>query len=132
MSRFWPGIRKQDERAADPHFGRQGFEKQPPFSPEKMKVAQPGSIALAAGAFDSLAYDIDSDATQARMGHGVSGEKMAMSATEFPDKLPGVAQCQVEFASERGATLGQNSEIFPTGGALVHARPPRLPHPLQW
>jgi hypothetical protein len=64
----------------------QHFEEEPCLGVHEMKVGEPRTIPFPHRALDSLTYYIDSNAELFRMRFGVSGQKVAVPAAEFPHK----------------------------------------------
>src|SRR5258708_38072643 len=83
MALFWPRIGEKNKHLRNACRQWQQFQKQPSFGVEEIKMLQPGSIALAIGAFDPLAGEIDSHADVLGILLRVSGKKVPVAGIHF-------------------------------------------------
>ena len=87
VPRFWPRIRKENKDARKHGAGWQRFQEQPGIGLDKMKVSEFRALTFAVCPPDSLGDKVDSDAKVGGMRMRVGGEKMSMSAADFPYEL---------------------------------------------
>ncbi len=102
MAPLGPGIREKDNNCAETGVSRQCGEEIMGLRMKKMKVGQLGAVALAGGALNPLANEIDADAQLPRMRRRVGREKMSVATADFAQKM----RSRRQHARQRGAQIG--------------------------
>lgn len=132
---FGPRIREEYEDIPRRGSRRQGVEEEAGLRMDKMEVSELGAVALPGGTRDPLAHDVDAEAEPVRMGLGISSQKMAMTASDLPDKGRARGEDTIEQMGEIGAPglhpraiLGSAGRILRrTQGNVAHAEAAPLP-----
>jgi hypothetical protein len=86
---FGPGIWKKNIEPGEANRRRQRRQKIGGIGQHEMNVGEPGTFAFTFGPSDSIPASIDADAELAGMVLGIGRKKVAMAATDFPDKCRG-------------------------------------------
>ena len=86
MPALGPWVREKNEDRGKRRGWRQRFEEVPGVGVDEMQVVELRPIPLALAANDPIEADVDADAEPVGIGCGVSGEKVAVAAADFPDE----------------------------------------------
>ena len=86
MAPLGPGVGEEDKNRGKANSIRQRTEKVICGGLDEMQVTQLRSFALAVGAGNAVAADIESEAQTVRVGGSIGGEKMAVTASNLADK----------------------------------------------
>ena len=85
------------------------------LSMEKMEVGQLRTVALAGGAGDALADEIDADAQFAGMRRSIGREKMSVAAADFAQKTRLGRQHAPQRDAQVGTALRDERKMGGTG-----------------
>ncbi len=111
MAAFGPGIGEKHDDRAENDAGRQGGEKIMRLGMKKLEIGQLGPIALAGGARDPLADEIDPDAPFAGMRRRVGREKMSVAAADLTHQARDGRQHARQRRAQVGTALRDEREM---------------------
>jgi hypothetical protein len=122
-----PRVGEKDEDRVETGARRHRRQEIIGVSPDKMKVREPGALALALGPRNPVGRDVYPDAARLRVRLGVGCEKMTMAAADLPYEARRWRDDLKQRNLERAAPLGDPGVMLQFPGGPQAAESPSLP-----